>query len=44
MPAIPPRKLAPLDDGKQTMIREIVAQYCEYARDFKALETAARKS
>ena len=34
----PARKRAPLDEGKDTLIREIVRLYCLYAQDFKALE------
>jgi gamma-carbonic anhydrase len=34
----PARQLSRLDDGKRAMIEEIIGQYVEYARDFKALE------
>lgn len=40
----PARKLAPLDAGKVSMISEIVAQYCEYARDFKALDVGMARA
>ena len=36
----PARQLSRLDEGKLALIEEIVAQYCEYAQDFKALERA----
>ena len=34
----PARQLTRLDDAKRAMIKEIVAQYCQYAQDFKARE------
>jgi len=38
----PARKLSPLDDAKLALTRLIVGQYCEYARDFAALERRQR--
>jgi carbonic anhydrase/acetyltransferase-like protein (isoleucine patch superfamily) len=37
----PARKFAPLDDAKIALTELIVAQYCQYARDFTALERDA---
>lgn len=34
----PARQITRLDDAKRAMIKEIVAQYCQYAQDFKARE------
>jgi carbonic anhydrase/acetyltransferase-like protein (isoleucine patch superfamily) len=34
----PARQLSRLDDGKLALIEEIIGQYCEYARDYKAAE------
>jgi carbonic anhydrase/acetyltransferase-like protein (isoleucine patch superfamily) len=35
----PAKKLAPLDQGKRAMIGVIIEHYCQYARDYKALES-----
>jgi len=37
----PARKFAPLDDAKEGLTDLIVMQYCQYARDFTALERTA---
>ncbi|MGE0849369.1 MAG: gamma carbonic anhydrase family protein [Hyphomicrobiaceae bacterium] len=37
----PARKFAPLDDAKQALTALIVLQYCQYAKDFAALERGA---
>jgi len=36
----PARKFASLDDAKLALTELIVTQYCQYARDFTALERA----
>jgi carbonic anhydrase/acetyltransferase-like protein (isoleucine patch superfamily) len=38
----PARKFARLDDAKQALTALIVLQYCQYARDFAALEREAK--
>jgi hypothetical protein len=34
----PARRMSRLDEGKHTLIDIIIGQYCQYARDFLALE------
>jgi carbonic anhydrase/acetyltransferase-like protein (isoleucine patch superfamily) len=36
----PARKFAPLDDAKEALTALVVLQYCQYAKDFRALEQA----